>query len=190
MVTIRVASVTDAEQLLEIYRPYVEQTAITFEYTVPTIEEFRNRIATTLQKYPYLVAEQEGNIVGYAYVSPFKTRAAYAWAVETSIYLKREYRGRGIGKRLYLALEDCVQQLGILNMNACIAYPEKEDEFLNKDSVKFHEHLGYTIAGTIHQCGQKFNHWYDIVWMEKQIGEHTENPPKIKVFQKNMLRYE
>ena len=80
---IRVATVEDAAQLLEIYRPYVEQTAITFEYEVPSVEEFRHRIATVLARYPYLVYEQDGKIFGYAYVGPFHERAAYDWAVET-----------------------------------------------------------------------------------------------------------
>ena len=101
---IRVAALDDAEELLKIYAPYVRETAITFEYEVPSPEEFRERIAHTLEKYPYLVAEHDGKIVGYAYVSPFKERAAYAWAVETSIYVRREGRRQGVGRALYAAL--------------------------------------------------------------------------------------
>ena len=103
-IVIRVAALDDAEELLEIYAPYVRETAITFEYEVPSPEEFRERIAHTLEKYPYLVAEHDGKIVGYAYVSPFKERAAYAWAVETYLYVDQYCTRMGIGKKLPSAL--------------------------------------------------------------------------------------
>lgn len=104
-IRIRVASEDDAEAILAIYAPYVIKTAITFEYEVPTLEEFRGRIHHTLQKYPYLVAEQNGKILGYAYVGPFHDRAAYDWAVETSIYVDENLRHSGVGGRLNRALE-------------------------------------------------------------------------------------
>ena len=121
---IRVATKEDAEALLAIYAPYVEKTAITFEYEVPSIEEFRCRIQETLKKYPYLVAEKNGKIVGYAYAGAFHVRPAYDWAVETSIYVSELQKGEGIGKALYKALEEQLSRLHILNLNACIAYPE------------------------------------------------------------------
>ena len=105
-IVIRVAALDDAEELLEIYAPYVRETAITFEYEVPSPEEFRERIAHTLEKYPYLVAEHDGKIEGYAYVSPFKERAAYAWAVETSIYVDQNCKRMGIGKNLHSTLSE------------------------------------------------------------------------------------
>ena len=179
---IRTASEKDAAGLLEIYRPYVEHTAITFEYDVPTIEEFAKRITHTLKQYPYLVAEMDGRMIGYAYVSPFKERAAYDWAVETSIYVQKEAKRQGIGRRLYDRLEQLLQQQGILNVNACIAYPQVEDEYLTKDSVHFHEKLGYEMVGTFHQCGYKFGRWYDMVWMEKMIGKHKKDQPAIVPF--------
>lgn len=179
---IRTASEKDAAGLLEIYRPYVEHTAITFEYDVPTIEEFAKRITHTLKQYPYLVAEMDGRMIGYAYVSPFKERAAYDWAVETSIYVQKEAKRQGIGRRLYDRLEQLLQQQGILNVNACIAYPQAEDEYLTKDSVHFHEKLGYEMVGTFHQCGYKFGRWYDMVWMEKMIGKHKKDQPAIVPF--------
>ena len=139
-INIRVATVEDAQQILQIYAPYIEKTAITFEYEVPVLEEFRGRIQHTLKKYPYLVAEEAGEILGYAYTGPFKERAAYDWAVETTIYVKEDKKQRGIGKLLYQALEEISEAQNILNMNACIAYPENEDEHLTKNSVQFHEH--------------------------------------------------
>ena len=174
-------------QNLAIYAKYIEQTAITFEYVVPSIEEFRGRIRHTLERFPYLIAEKDGKIAGYAYVSPFKERAAYDWSVETSIYVDMEQKRSGIGRRLYEELENILKQQGILNVNACIAYPQAEDEYLTKDSVLFHEKLGYTMVGTFHQCGYKFHRWYDMVWMEKFIGEHRENQPDIIPFPKLKL---
>ena len=182
MTTIRVAIEADAEEILAIYAKYIEQTAITFEYVVPSIEEFRGRIRHTLERFPYLIAEKDGKIAGYAYVSPFKERAAYDWSVETSIYVDMEQKRGGIGRRLYEELENILKQQGILNVNACIAYPQVKDEYLTKDSVLFHEKLGYTMVGTFHQCGYKFHRWYDMVWMEKFIGEHRENQPDIIPF--------
>ena len=172
-IRIRPAKPEDAEKLLAIYAPYVEQTAITFEYEVPTVEEFRERIHNTLKKYPYLVAEQGGEPVGYAYVGPFHDRPAYDWAVETSIYVDQNKKRMGIGKKLHEALEEELRNRGFLNMNACIAYPAQEDEYLTRNSVEFHAHLGYRMVGRFHQCGYKFYRWYDMVWMEKLIGEHT-----------------
>lgn len=169
---IRTASVKDAQNILNIYEPYVKGTAITFEYEVPTLEEFKHRIEHTLEKYPYLVAEEDGEIIGYAYVSPFKTRAAYDWSVETSIYLRMDQKRKGVGKALYEELESILAKMGILNVNACIAYTDEEDEHLNNDSVYFHEKLGYSMVGKFHDCGYKFNHWYHMVWMEKMIGKH------------------
>ena len=121
MITIRTATVADAEKLLAIYAPYVENTAITFEYTVPSVEEFAERIKNTLAEYPYLVAEKDGEILGYAYAGTFKPRCAYRHCVETSIYVAREAHGQGIGRKLYEALEEELRNRGIINLNACIA---------------------------------------------------------------------
>lgn len=179
---IRIATPGDAEKLLEIYAPYVEKTAITFEYTAPAVQEFKERISRTLEQYPYLAAEREGELVGYAYASSFHTRAAYRWGVETTVYVRGNRKGTGIGKALYQALEAILSLQNILNLNACIAYPQIEDEYLTKNSVRFHKHLGYRLVGKFHQCGYKFGRWYDMVWMEKQIGNHTANPPAVKAF--------
>ena len=169
---IRSASVNDAEALLKIYEYYVENTAITFEYEVPTIEEFQQRIMNTLERYPYLVAEREGSILGYAYAGVFKDRVAYDWSAETTIYLKHDVIKCGLGRMLYEALEKEMKERGFLNLYACIGYPMEEDEYLTKNSAQFHEHLGYQIVGEFHKCGYKFNRWYNMIWMEKLIGEH------------------
>lgn len=169
---LRSTTIDDAEQMLDIYAPYVEKTAITFEYDVPTVEEFRKRIASHLPRYPWIVAEADDRIVGYAYASAFKERAAYQWSVETSIYVDETIRHHGIGRLLHEALEESLRSRGILNMNACISYIQPEDEYLTLDSVRFHERLGYTQVAHFHQCGKKFGRWYDMIWMEKIIGEH------------------
>lgn len=181
-ITIRTACPADADALLALYAPYVRDTAITFEYVIPSVREFSARIENTLKKYPYLVAEADGEIVGYAYAGPFKERAAYDWAVESSIYIKMEKRRMGIGARLYEELEEALKTQGILNVNACIAYTNTQDAHLTNDSVAFHERLGYRMVGQFHKCGYKFCHWYDMVWMEKLIGEHLENQPKVRGF--------
>lgn len=184
MITTRTATPADAKALLAIYTPYVEQTAITFEYDVPTLEEFTSRIQNTLRKFPYIIAEENNQILGYAYASPFKERAAYGWSVETSIYVKQDERQKGIGRLLYDRLEEILKKQGILNVNACIGYPQVEDEYLTQDSVRFHEKLGYSMVGTFHKCGYKFGRWYDMVWMEKFIGEHdtSGNQPEVIAF--------
>lgn len=181
-IIIRIATLEDAKDLLEIYAPYVKNTAITFEYEVPSEEEFKKRIEYILEKYPYLVAENKGEIVGYAYASSFHSRAAYQWGAETSIYVKENQRNLGVGKSLYQELERILKLQNILNLNACIAYPETEDEHLTKNSVQFHQHLGYELVGEFHKCGYKFNRWYNMVWMEKHIGDHLENPMPIIPF--------
>ena len=181
-ITIRTAVLQDAEALLEIYAPYVVNTAITFEYDVPTVEEFAGRMSNVLRRYPYLVAEVDGELAGYAYTGPFKERAAYDWAVETTVYVKEDMKKHGIGRALYEALEKTLAAQGILNLNACIAFPEKEDEYLTTDSVKFHKKMGFSEVGRFHKCGCKFGRWYDMVWMEKHIGTHEENPAEVRSF--------
>lgn len=179
MITVRNAKLSDAQRILEIYAYYVEKTAITFEYTVPTLSEFQSRMKKTMEKYPYLVLLEDGVIKGYAYAGAFVGRAAYDWSCEMTIYLDCSAKKRGFGKMLYAALEDKLKKMGILNLYACIGYPKAEDEYLNKNSAQFHEHLGFTTVGTFQNCGYKFGRWYDMIWMEKIIGAHKSTPAKV-----------
>ena len=181
-ITLRIAHPDDAAALLAIYAPYVEHTAITYEYTVPTVGEFSARIEHTLQKYPYIVAVRGGELIGYAYTGAFHPRAAYDWGVETSIYLRRDCRRLGLGRRLYDVIERISRAQNILNLNACIAYPKIEDEYLTKNSVQFHEHLGFKYVGEFHDCAYKFGRRYNMVWMEKSIGEHDTAPAPVVPF--------
>ncbi len=169
---IRCADPGDAARLLEIYAYYVKNTAITFEYEVPSQSAFRARVEETLKKYPYLVLEEDGIIQGYACAGVFKDRAAYSRSCETTIYLDRSAKGRGYGRLLYEALERELKARGFLNLYACIGVPVVADEYLTRNSEEFHRHLGFAKIGEFHQCGYKFHRWYNMVWMEKLIGAH------------------
>lgn len=169
-ISVRNATPADAAVLLRIYAPYVEKTAITFELQVPSEAEFRSRIVKTLERFPYLVAERCGRVVGYAYVGTFKDRAAYDHCVETSIYIAEDERGGGVGTLLYKALESRMPSIGVTNLNACIAYAAVEDEYLDNRSEAFHTRLGYTKVAHFHRCGFKFGCFYDMIWMEKILS--------------------
>ena len=167
---LRSATAADAGRLREIYAYYVERTAVTFEIETPSVDEFRARVLRTLERYPYLVLEADGAILGYAYAGPFVGRAAYSHCAELSVYLDRSARRQGYGRALYGALAAALQAQGILNLYACIADPETEDEYLTHDSERFHERLGFTRVGIFHRWGRKFGRWYNMIWMEKLIG--------------------
>ncbi|BCP61657.1 GNAT family N-acetyltransferase [Streptococcus suis] len=162
MIEIRNAQVEDAANLVAIYAPYVEKTAITFETEVPTVEAFASRIEKTLEKFPYLVAVEEGKIVGYAYASTYYARAAYDWTVEMSVYVQKEARGKGIGNLLYTALEEELTARGFKNFLACIALP-------NPASIALHEKRGYQQVAHFKKVGFKFGTWHDIVWLQKSL---------------------
>lgn len=173
-IVIRTATKEDAPRLLEIYSYYVEHTAISFETVVPSLKEFEQRIADVLSSYPYLVVERDGELLGYAYAHPFVGRPAYDWSAELTIYLEPFARKCGLGRRLIEALERDLAQMGILNIYSCIGIPtEEEDEYLNFNSMQFHEHMGFKLVGTFKDCGYKFNRFYTMIWMEKVIGEHV-----------------
>ncbi|HEM4671365.1 TPA: N-acetyltransferase [Streptococcus suis] len=169
MIRIRSVKIEDAADLVAIYAPYVEGTAITFETEVPTVEDFASRIKKTLEKFPYLVAEEEGALVGYAYASTYYARAAYDWTVELSVYVSKEARGKGIGSLLYDAIEDDLKARGFKNFLACIAIP-------NPASLALHEKRGYEQVAHFKNVGYKFDTWHDIVWLQKSlVGEMDEN---------------
>lgn len=170
---IRSAVTEDAGRLLEIYAYYVEHTAISYEYVVPSLEEFQQRIHNTLEKYPYLVIEEDGVIKGYTYAAAFIQRAAYGHCCEVTIYLDRDSKRNGYGRALYEELEAELQKIGITNLYACVGDPIVEDEYLTKNSEHFHQHMGYTKVGEFHKCGYKFGRFYNMIWMEKIIGKET-----------------
>ncbi|WP_300120728.1 GNAT family N-acetyltransferase [uncultured Enterococcus sp.] len=175
---IRVAQIEDAARLVEIYRPYVEKTAITFEYKVPSVTEFEQRMIKTLKKYPYLVLENErGKIVGYAYAGTYKGRTAYDWSVEVTVYLDQAKQGRGYGELLYTALEAYLSKQHIYQLTACITAG-------NGASEHFHEKLGYRKVAHFEKIGYKFGQWYDICWMQKTLGDLPSQPAAFIPFSK------
>ena len=173
-ISIRFAKPEDAKELLKIYAYYVTDTAISFETEVPSEEEFKLRIEEVLKSYPFIVACKDDEILGYAYLHSFVGRKAYELSAETTIYLNPDKKKMGIGKKLYSVLEDIAKAQNITNLYSCIGYVDKEDEYLNNNSVQFHEHTGLRMVGKFENCGHKFGRWYHMVWMEKIIGEHKE----------------
>ena len=179
-ISIRFAKPEDAKELLKIYAYYVTDTAISFETEVPSEEEFKLRIEEVLKSYPFIVACKDDEILGYAYLHSFVGRKAYELSAETTIYLNPDKKKMGIGKKLYSVLEDIAKAQNITNLYSCIGYVDKEDEYLNNNSVQFHEHTGFRMVGKFENCGHKFGRWYHMVWMEKIIGKHGEIKEFIK----------
>ena len=169
---IRIAEERDIPAILEIYGPYVLNTTITFEYDVPTREEFTRRFRDITRQFPWLVYEEDGEILGYAYASAPYARAAYAWCAEPSVYLKPEARGRGIGRKLYAALEQILDCQGYQVLYALVTQE-------NEASLRFHERCGYRVSVLFPNCGFKFGRWLGVIWMEKRLKsvEIPSHPP-------------
>lgn len=159
---LRIAARGDVPAMLDIYAPYVLETTITFEYTVPTLSEFTGRFDGITEKFPWLVYEENGEILGYAYASAPFVRAAYSWCAEPSIYLRKDARGKGIGKLLYTALEAILILQGFQVSFALVTHE-------NEASLRFHRAFGYATAGVFHSCGFKFGRWLDLNWLEKRF---------------------
>ena len=165
--TIRDARASDANALLDIYAPFVTGTAVSFELTPPTVAEFEARISSAQSQWAWLVAERGGEVVGYAYASAFRTRAAYRFTVETSAYVHPAHRGQGGPSALYRRLFEVLIEKGYCNAYAGIALP-------NDASVAFHKSLGFTPVGVFHRGGWKFGKWHDISWWEIAL---QDRPP-------------
>ncbi len=174
-IKIRIAKKEDAASLLEIYSYYVKNTAVSFEYELPSLEDFQKRITTTLQNYPYLLAEVDGSIAGYCYAGRLAVRAAFDWSAETSIYISSRYHRLGLGKLLYQKLEALLAAQNVTNLYARIAEPQSEsDAHLTNDSQHFHAAVGYKLVGRLTSSGYKFNTWYNLIYMEKVIAPHAQ----------------
>lgn len=175
---IRLATQADIPAILEIYAPYVQNTAISFEYTVPTLEAFTVRFQAITDQFPWLVWEENGVILGYAYGSrPFE-RAAFSWCAEASIYLRPEAQGRGIGKKLYQVLEEILTLQGYTKVYTLVTSA-------NRPSLDFHLAVGYTLTATMPDCGFKLGQWYGLHWLEKTLNfveMPTQMPRSIKSF--------
>ncbi len=161
---IRKVTEIDVPTLLDIYTPYITDTTTTFETEIPSLEEFKKRVADFSKDYPYLVAEVGGKIVGYAYAHAYYGRAAYAWTVEVAIYVEQGARQSGIGTALYDELEKQLADQGIVNILACLTYP-------NQPSLQFHLKRGYEQIGHFKHVGYKFDQWLDTIWLQKTLGK-------------------
>ena len=169
---IRIATEKDIPQMLAIYAPYVENTTYSFEYTPPTLEEFTQRFDKYTTQCPWLVWEEDGRVLGYAYGSlPFE-RSAYAWCAEVSIYLSPQAQGMGVGRRLYAAVEEILWRQGYRIIYALITTE-------NEGSLRFHEKVGYTYCARFPDCGIKFGRSLGVIWMEKKAKsvEIPSSPP-------------
>lgn len=166
---IRQVKAKDSKDILAIYAPYIEHTAISFETQVPSLVDFTNRIASISEQYPYLVYIIDGEIIGYAYASKHRERAAYCYDVDVSIYVLQAYHGLGIAGKLYSCLFECLNELGYYNAYAGIALPNEKSEF-------FHKKYGFSTVGVFHKTGYKFGKWHDIMWLQKTIREHENHP--------------
>ena len=168
---IRPATVQDLPAILEIYRPYVEETAYTFEYEVPTMEVFRARFEAISADHPWLVWEERGEILGYAYGEKAFGRAAYQWVADLAIYLRQDCRGKGIGRALYEAVEDILRRQGYFAAYGVVTAS-------NAGSCAFHRAMGYRQMAEFPACGWKQDRWHGVIWFEKRLrsGE-PETPP-------------
>lgn len=175
-IRIRLATPQDAAAICDIYTPYVLTTAVTFDITPPTVEEMAAKIATILEMRPFLVAEENGVILGFSYASAFRPREAYVHAIETSVYIRQDHKAKGLGRRLYTALEDILRLQHVFTANACISYIDPVDEYSPATSRLFHERMGYEQCAHFPNCGRKFDRWYGVIWMQKKLSPIPETP--------------
>ena len=175
-VYIRMATEDDAEELLKIYSYYVTETAVTYEEETPSVEEFRNRIRTIRSSFPYYVAEKDGRILGYAYASKFRTRAAYRWNSEFSIYVDKDVHRLGIGSLLLDAVEETLKRQGFFNLYAIVSASQKQSKYIPGESLPFHLKHGFAEEGCLSKVGVKFGEWFDTVYLVKRLKENTNNP--------------
>jgi len=178
MTKIRKVTENDAQELINIYAPYITNTTITFEDVVPTVENFQQMIREISKDFPYIAAiDDNGKILGYAYAHLYGPRAAYAWTTEASIYIDHNYEGHGLGTKLYKRLEDILKKQNVVNLLACITEE-------NENSVRFHEKLGYEKVGTFKKVGFKFNRWLDVTWMQKTLNNRDNEMTRVIPFDK------
>ena len=161
--SVRLARKTDLPRILEIYAPYITDTTVSFEYTVPTPEEFEKRFCAITEQFPWLVWEEDGKVLGYAYGSAPFERAAYGWCAESSIYLAPEAKGRGIGKTLQTVLEAILKLQGYRILYALITSE-------NTPSLAFHKAVGFADCAEFPGCGFKFGRQHGVIWLQKVLN--------------------
>jgi L-amino acid N-acyltransferase YncA len=166
---IRLARPDDAPMIHAIYVPFVVNTPVSFEFVPPTEQEMRQRIEQTLQTHPWLVCEEQGEVLGYAYASQHRTRQAYQWSADVSAYVHERWRGKGIGKALYTSLFALLRLQGFYNVYAGITLP-------NPASVALHEAMGMRQLGIYQQVGYKQGTWHDVGWWQETLQQHISEP--------------
>jgi len=167
--TIRIATETDAEPIRDIYAPFCLDTPVSFETQAPTVEEMRHRIAKTLKSLPWLVCEDDGQVLGYAYASPHRERAAYRWSVDVSVYVREGHRGKGLGRALYRSLFTILRLQGFYNILAGISLP-------NSASMSLHQSMGLRLVGVYRAIGYKCGQWHDVAWCQLTVRDRSEEP--------------
>lgn len=172
-IKIRLANESDSSSILQIYAPFITDTAISFECKLPTVIEFTERMAKVQKMYPWLICEINGNIVGYAYASRFREREAYEWSVDFSVYINSKYQRKNIGRALYSALFEILKLQGFYNAFAGVTIPNIKSESL-------HEAFGFKAIGVYKNVGYKFGRWHDVKWFELEIQKHIQEPEKPK----------
>ena len=178
-IKLRLAKIEDAQEILDIYSPYIKESNITFEYTVPTLDDFEDRMRIIIKKYPYIVAVWQDKIVGYAYAHIHMERAAYQWNVETSIYVKQDLGHQGIGTLLYRKLLEILKVQNVQNVYGCVTSP-------NENSEKMHYAFGFQLVGRFSNTGYKSGEWHDVGWFELHIG----NKEDTKILEEVLSIYE
>jgi L-amino acid N-acyltransferase YncA len=167
--TVRLATPTDAPQIAAIYAPFCESTVVSFEFVAPTPQEMAARIETVTRQYPWLALEDRGRVVGYAYATIHRERAAYAWSVDTAVYVAADARRRGVARTLYVKLFDVLVAQGYFKAYAGVSLP-------NPASVALHEALGFTPVGVYRGVGFKLGAWHDVAWYQRALQPERLNP--------------
>lgn len=170
---IRIATAEDVPAILDVYAPYIMTSTATFEYDVPCRRDFLQRFTQCTAQFPWLVWEEDNQILGYAYACAPYERAAFSWCAEPAVYLCPSARGRGIAGKLYRALEYILKKQGYQVLYALITAE-------NRESIRFHEKMGYTLKAEYDRCGYKFGRWLGLIWMEKRLN-FVENPSAFPV---------
>lgn len=166
---IRLATLEDAASILSIYEPYILNTAITFETDTITVEDFKVRMSKVQAQFPWLVYEEEGQIVGYAYACAYRERAAFAWDCECSVYINKQAHRKGIATKLYIELFERLKTQGYYNIYAFITYP-------HESSVELHKKFGFREVGIFSKTGYKHGKWWDLIVMEKALQDFEQEP--------------
>lgn len=174
--SIRLISENDAREVLDIYKPFVINTIISFEYEAPSVDEFLQRIQNNILEYPWLVCQHGNKIIGYAYASKHRQRKAYQWSCESTVYLAPEFQNKGIARILYKTLFSILKMQGYFNVYAGISLP-------NQKSVGFHQSFGFKKIGIYKKTGFKFGKWHDVAWFYFHLEKHIGNPPEPKTIQ-------